>query len=73
MLSENDFSLDRFKILSHRNKLSILTLSQTKNYRLFQSLQTIFKFDENGGEFSKRVENTVNEQFLIFPQCFQKT
>ena len=39
-----------------------------------------FKFDENGGEFSKRVENTVGkgeiahyEQFLLFPQCFQKT
>ena len=40
----------------------------------------IFKFDENGRKFSKRVENTVgkgqiasNEQFLLFPQCFQKT
>ena len=38
------------------------------------------KFDENGGKLSKRVENTVgkgeiarNEQFLLFPQCFQKT
>ena len=39
-----------------------------------------FEFDENGGKFSKRVENTVrngeiarNEQFLLFPQCFQTT
>ena len=39
-----------------------------------------FKLSENGGQFSKRVENTVgkgeiarNEQFLFFPQCFQKT
>ena len=39
-----------------------------------------FKFDENGSNFSKRVENTVGkgeiaryEQFLLFPQCFQKT
>ena len=39
-----------------------------------------FKFDENDRKFSKRVENTVGkgeiaryEQFLIFPQCFQKT
>ena len=39
-----------------------------------------FKFDENGRRFSKRVENTVGkgeiaryEQFLLFPQCFQKT
>ena len=37
-------------------------------------------FDENGKKFSKRVENTVGkgeiaryEQFLLFPQCFQKT
>ena len=39
----------------------------------------IFKFDENGRKLSKRVENTVGkgeiaryEQFLLFPQCFQK-
>ena len=39
-----------------------------------------FKFDENGTDFSKWVENTVGkgeiaryEQFLLFPQCFQKT
>ena len=38
------------------------------------------KFDENGRKVSKRVENTVgkgeiarNEQFLLFPQYFQKT
>ena len=38
-----------------------------------------FKFDENGRQLSKRVENTVGkgeiaryEQFLLFPQCFQK-
>ena len=37
-----------------------------------------FKFDENGGKFSKRVENTVGkgeiaryEQFLLLPQCFK--
>ena len=39
-----------------------------------------FEFDENGRKFLKRVENTVGkgeiaryEQFLLFPQCFQKT
>ena len=39
-----------------------------------------FKFDENGRKLSKRVVNTVGkgeiaryEQFLLFPQCFQKT
>ena len=38
-----------------------------------------FKFDESGRKLSKRVENTVGkgeiaryEQFLLFPQCFQK-
>ena len=38
-----------------------------------------FKFDENGRKVSKRVENTGGkgkiaryEQFLLFPQCFQK-
>ena len=37
-----------------------------------------FQFDENVRKFSKWVENTVgkgeiarNEQFLLFPQCFQ--
>ena len=39
-----------------------------------------FEFDEKGRKFSKRVENTAgkgeiarSEQFLLFPQCFQKT
>ena len=38
------------------------------------------KFDEDGHRFSKCVENTVGkgeiaryEQFLLFPQCSQKT
>ena len=47
---------------------------------LKESADNNFKFDENDKEFSHRVENTVgkgeiahNEQFLFFPQCFQKT
>ena len=39
-----------------------------------------FKCDENRRKFSIRVENTMGkgeiaryEQFLLFPQCFQKT
>ena len=39
-----------------------------------------FELDENGRKFSKRVENTIGkgeiaryEQFLLFPECFQKT
>ena len=38
-----------------------------------------FEFDGNSSKFSKWVENTVGkgeiaryEQFLLFPQCFQK-
>ena len=38
------------------------------------------KFDGNGKDLSKRVENIVGkgeigcyEQFLLFPQCFQET
>ena len=37
------------------------------------------RFDENGREFTERVENTREqgeiayyEQFLLFPQCFQR-
>ena len=59
------------------------TLSQTTNFRLFQSERHFaddhIKFDENGRKFFKRVENTVGkgaiaryEQFLLFLQCFQK-
>ena len=50
-------------------------------FRLFQTERVCdnFKFDENGRKLSKQVENTVGkgeiahyEQFLLFPQCFQK-
>ena len=47
--------------------------------KLKQSADDNFEFDENSKKFSKRVENTVDkgeiaryEQFLLFPQCFQK-
>ena len=43
------------------------------------SVDENFEFDENIRKFSKWVENTVGkgeiaryEQFLLFPQCFQK-
>ena len=45
-----------------------------------QSADDNFEFDINSRKFSKLVENTVGkgeiaryEQFLLFPQCFQKT
>ena len=44
-----------------------------------QSADDNFEFDANSRKFSKLVENTVGkgeiaryEQFLLFPQCFQK-
>ena len=47
--------------------------------KLKQSADDNFKFDKNSRKFSIRVENTVGkgeialyEQFLLFPQCFQK-
>ena len=53
------------------------------NFRLFQTERICrdnLKFDENGEKFSERIENTVGkgeiaryEQFLLFPQHFQKT
>ena len=52
------------------------------NFGLFQTERISydnFKFDEIGRKFSYRVEHTVGkweiasyEQFLVFPQCFQK-
>ena len=58
-------------------------LIKTTNFRLFQIERVCrdnLKFDENDIEFSKSLENTVGkeeiaryEQFLLFPQCFQKT
>ena len=47
--------------------------------KLKQTADDNFKFDENSRKFFKHVENTVDkgeiacyEQFLLFPQCFQK-
>ena len=47
--------------------------------KLKQSANDSFEFDINSRKFSKLVENTVGigeiahfEQFLLFPQCFQK-
>ena len=48
-------------------------------FKLKEFADDNFRFDENGRKLSKRVENTVGkgeiaryEQFLLFPQCFQK-
>ena len=48
-----------------------------KNFRLFQTKRV---HQQNVRKFSRQAENTVGkgeiahyEQFLLFPQCFQKT
>ena len=50
------------------------------SFKLKEFADDNFDFNENGRKFSERVENTVGkgeiaryEQFLLFPQCFQKT
>ena len=62
----------------------VFTLSQTTNFRLFQTERVCrtddnFKFDQMARQLSKWVENTVRkgeiaryQQFFLFPQCFQK-
>ena len=70
-------------ILHHCNQSSQLTHSQMTNFRsskLKEFADDNFKFDVNDRKLSKRVENTVRKgeiarykQFLLFPQCFQKT
>ena len=60
---------------------NLLTLSQIlDSSKLKEFADDNFKFDENGRKFSKQVENTLGkgeiacyEQFLLFPQCFQRT
>ena len=62
-----------FSILS-KTKIIILTLSQTTNFRLFQTERVSddnFKFDGNGRKFSKKVENTVGKGAISpFPTVF---
>ena len=84
-VKNQDFGVQSQCKVSERMKgfeASNLTHYQTTNFRLFQteSLQTtISNLTKNERKLSKRVENTVGkgeiaryEQFLLFPQCFQK-
>ena len=77
--SVNSLNLAQSKPLSFGKEI---TLSQTKNFRLFQTefADDNFKFNKNGRKVTKRVENTAGKgeiarykQFLLFPQCSQKT
>ena len=55
--------------------MTILDPSKLKEFA-----ENNFRYDETGRKFSKLVENIAGkgeiaryEQFLLFPQCFQKT
>ena len=75
----NPLQNNKLKAFAH----NVLTLSQTKIFRLFQTQRICrqqFQIDKNDRNFSKRLENTVGkgeiahyEQFLLLQQCFQKT
>ena len=65
---------------THGTNLKCIYLNSFPNDKLKELADDNSKFDENGIKFSKRVENTVGKgeiarykQFLLFPQCFQKT
>ena len=89
MLSAISFNLDKSKILSSGNGLTLYQTKQGLNPFQMTILDSSkvkefgddnFEFYENVRKFSKRVEITAGkgeiahyEQFLLFPQCFQKT
>ena len=68
--------------VSHRHVMIGLTLSQTTNFRLFQTERACrrqFKFNENGGQFFKWIENIVGKgencslrAISPFPTVFSK-
>ena len=66
--------------MSKSNRIEPITRRQIlHSSKLKEFTDDNFKFDENARKLSKRVENTVGkgeiaryEQFLLFPQCFQK-
>ena len=62
---------------------SFLTFLKRQNFdssKLEEFADDNFEFIENGRKSTEKIENTVGkgeiaryEQFLLFPQCFQKT
>ena len=69
--------------MKSRSQFLLLTLPQTTNFRSFQTERVAednLKLVENGRKLSKQEENTEgkgeiarSKQFLLFPQCLQKT
>ena len=83
MFESQEFANTEKKCCSRDCNVKTLILSQMTNLdfsKLKEFADDNFKFYRNGRKLSKWVENTVgkgeiacNEQFLLFPQCFQKT
>ena len=79
----NAFNLTQSKTLSCGKELMVNSLPDDKILdwsKLKEFADNNFKFHENGRNFFKWVENNAvkgeivhNKQFLLFPQCFQKT
>ena len=78
----------RYTIVSNllvlARSLIIVALSQTTKFKTLPHLKELaddkFEYDENREKFPERVKNAVQkgeiaryEQFLLFPQSFQKT
>ena len=68
-------NLNLWPVLHSFKKRQVLDSSKLKQFA-----DDNFKFDENGGHFSRKIENTVGkgeiahyEQFLHFPHMFSKT
>ena len=64
----------------YRSRLDFPKRQISDSSKLKEFADSNFKLDENGKKFSKEAENTAGkgeiacyEQFLLFPQCFQKT
>ena len=72
-------NLNQSKILSSGKELNHYQTTNLDWFKLKEFADDNLKFEENGRKLSKQVENTVGkgeiaryEQFLLFPQCFQK-
>ena len=83
MSIRSQISLSMGQIGPHRSELSVLKPMTRRQIldssKLKELAEDNFKFVENDRKLSKRLENTVGkgeiacyEQFLPFPQCFQK-
>ena len=69
----------------HKQQSAVREKSSNNKFKPLSKLKEFvnnnFEFDENGGKFSEMVEKRLWEkketasfqQFLLFPQCFQKS